>query len=524
VEKHKHNAYQQILYTDLNRISSLSDKRLTDWLLHRMLFVAGATPNVKVANNTSAYFPDDSCLVEYVSGDRSTGVTFSVAVGVGFKKFSSGQPDADAPEFLPIVIDSADSFVTDNSDPTNPRIDRVFLKPVYTDENQDTVNIIDPSPPNNITAESRYLNNAYRYELAYVAGTPASSPSPPSPPSGFIAADAIADILIQPGAGAFNPSDLTDTRVLLEMDDQLVPAVTSLPAGSITVSPTVLGESDAQAALEALETAVGNAVPAGLLNARLVYVNTLSVKLDVALGTLIEIEIDDTVLTDAGPITFDITADLESPQTESASTPYYLYVYNSAGTILHKISETAPEDNVALKVGYHPTNTGWRCVGCVINDASSNFIPFLTEGQAMRFKGYSSDLYWSLSTTSPLAWGTLDLSILPEAVTAVQLAHAVLGEDGIVCFGASDASVALPTGTGDKWYSASGMDDVIFRNGTVEVPGGDAQQNDAYFKMPIADPASPAIRYGNVETLASAYLNSSKLKLASFDYPYLPLF
>ena len=521
MEQHKHNAYQQILYTDLNRISSLSDKRLMEHLLHRMLFVAGGTPNVKVANNTSAYFPDDSCLVEYVSGDRSTGVTFSVAVGVGFKKFSSGQPDADAPAFLPIFIDAADSFVTDNSDPTNPRIDRVFLRPVYADENSDTVNVIDPSPPNNITAVSRYLNNAYRYELQYVAGTPASSPVPPSPPGDFIAADAIADILIQPGSGAFNPSDLTDTRSLLEMDDQLVPAVTTLPAGSITVSPTVLGQSDAQAALEELETEVGTDVPRGLLNARIEWVNTQSVKLDVALGTVIEIEIDDTVLTDAGPITFDITTDRESPQVEGTSEAWYLYAYNSAGTILQKMSLTPPEDNVALKVGYHPTSTGWRCVGSVWNDASGNIAKCRwSSGGWVHFIEGGSDQTYALGATVPTAWTARSLDI-PLVASAVKLLGSLLSLVTSIVYGASDAPGTLPTGLGYHELTDSGMEGVLARFGSRDTEPT-SEIATAQFEIPISDPSTPAVRYGILNEANGGSVSDHNMRICAYCDRFAP--
>jgi hypothetical protein len=526
VEKHQHNAYQQGLYTDLNRISSLGDKRLMDHILHRMLFTAGGSPNVKVVNNASAYFPDDSCLVEHVSGDRGTGVTFSVAVGLGFKKFASGQPDADSPEFLPIFIDSADSVVTTGSDSGDPRIDRIYLKPAYADENQDTINIIDPSPPNNITAESRYLNHAYRYELAYVAGTPDPAPSAPSAPSGFIDADGIADILIQPGSGAFNPSDLTDTRTLLEMDDQLVPAVTSLPADQIVVDPTVLGQAEVQAALGALSTGLGTVVPRGLLNAKLNYVDTENVQLDVALGTLIQIEIDGVVLTDAGPIIFDLSdaADREGAQTEDASTLYYLYVYNSAGTILHKLSKTAPVLNVALKVGYHPTSTGWRCVGFIFNDDSSNICPFTASAREMKFKEFASDYFWALSRTLPLAWTTLDLStMVPEGACSVEFIHMQYVDDAQVAFGASDASVALSAGDAAMFYDDASMADAIVIHSGVSPGGGTRIFLDLVFSLPIVDRSSPAIRYGNVEEFGANF-DHSDLKLLAIQYPFLPLF
>jgi hypothetical protein len=69
------------------------------------------------------------------------------------------------------------------------------------------------------------------------------------------------------------------------------------------------------------------------------------------------------------PVTWDITADLESGLTEATSTLYYLYITTEGETI---ISDERPYNRRAdLKGFYHPYHT-WRFVGVCYNDGSSD--------------------------------------------------------------------------------------------------------------------------------------------------------
>jgi len=66
---------------------------------------------------------------------------------------------------------------------------------------------------------------------------------------------------------------------------------------------------------------------------------------------------------------WDITLDLDSGVTETASTAYYLYLTETGDTIM---SDVRPYDRTEdLRGHYHPFHS-WRCVGHVFNDASSN--------------------------------------------------------------------------------------------------------------------------------------------------------
>lgn len=71
----------------------------------------------------------------------------------------------------------------------------------------------------------------------------------------------------------------------------------------------------------------------------------------------------------AKPI-WDITQNLQSGLTESASTVYYLYLKESGVQI---VSDRPPINRKDLRGLYHPQNT-WRCVGSAFNDATSNLV------------------------------------------------------------------------------------------------------------------------------------------------------
>ena len=66
---------------------------------------------------------------------------------------------------------------------------------------------------------------------------------------------------------------------------------------------------------------------------------------------------------------WDITADLDTGVTESASKVYYLYIKENGDEV---ISDVAPHDRQDILKGKYHTHQSWRAVGEFFNDASSN--------------------------------------------------------------------------------------------------------------------------------------------------------
>lgn len=261
--------------------------------------------------------------------------------------------------------------------------------------------------------------------------------------------------------------------------------------------------------------------------ARLEYVSATQIQLAPAHGNEVHFEIDRVLRSKNGALTFDITTDLESPQVEAASTPYYLYVEWDSALTAH-LSATAPA--YSNKIGYHPTNADWLCVGAVWNGPGSDFVPFRQEGAWHLFERGVADHVYTLSTTLPLAWTSLALN-LPDAAEHVRAIHAGYMEGAGVVFSSSRSGLAaLPTAdphtshTRFLWlYSDAEMVDVLSRSSFLS--GGDEGIVASEHELPIEDPSSPAIQYGNIEegTAPGTHtIDDSELRVTGFSFPFAP--
>lgn len=88
---------------------------------------------------------------------------------------------------------------------------------------------------------------------------------------------------------------------------------------------------------------------------------------------------------------WDMTLDLDSGVTESASTYYYFYITEDGDKI---ISDKKPHDRRVDLQGYYHPHQSWRCVGRAFNNASSN----LTEVESY-YRSLSSDYQRSVIAT-----------------------------------------------------------------------------------------------------------------------------
>lgn len=102
--------------------------------------------------------------------------------------------------------------------------------------------------------------------------------------------------------------------------------------------------------------------------------------------------------------TWNMTTDLDSGLSESASTFYYCYLKETGASV---ISDKVPTDFRGSRLGlYHPTET-WRCVGCMYNDSASNLIqntvysfrPSVSDAAALSVDGVGIGNY-SLNATA----------------------------------------------------------------------------------------------------------------------------
>lgn len=92
---------------------------------------------------------------------------------------------------------------------------------------------------------------------------------------------------------------------------------------------------------------------------------------------------------DLGKISWDITSDLESPQSEAVSTEYFIYLTDKAETI---ISSTKPYCRADLKGYYHPYQS-WRCISKIFNDSSANIFSIREQSKFNSLKGKDKQYY-----------------------------------------------------------------------------------------------------------------------------------
>lgn len=209
-KRHEHSDYQRIDADVLNRISSLTDRRNWDGVLHR----SWVRPDgAALAEDDLGVFGGDF-LVAHSSGAREAGMTFSIAAGTAFKYLDTNQSDADEPSLIMLHSAVALSANLSASHATLDRIDAIYIKRNSATGDSATRDIINPSTLA-ITGSSIPTTRAYGVTVAVATGTPHASPVEPSPPSGYDAEDKLATITVQAGSGSFDPADLTDNRVVL---------------------------------------------------------------------------------------------------------------------------------------------------------------------------------------------------------------------------------------------------------------------------------------------------------------------
>lgn len=533
LDRHLHNSHQAITFDILNRISTLTDQRLYDEVLHR--FLRDSSGGALLVDTESGFMPPATgsganlLVATGTGGDRSTGWGMKIQVGLGFRKMSSGeQPLADLPLFVPMFGDAEKTFTTQNSDGSLPRMDHVYMKPLYTDGNSSaSINIIDPSPPNNITAETRDQNTAYDYDFSYEVGDPdagaAGGTGAPPAPTGYVDNDLVCKILVLAGSGDLEDNEIVDQRTIFEMDQGLVPGVTSLAASAIVVDPTVEGQNDGQSALEALETGLATAIPTAINIGSFEYVAPGQVQIAPGVGDVVKIDIDGTVLTQGVVLNFDMATDIDgAAEGGTGRAPWYCYAYNVASVITAALTLIPPHDSGGAKPGYHPSRPTWKCVGMVMNDASENFIPFTNSNNVTTFTDFKGLLHSLVTGTALAQWALLALE-MPETSPYALCTHFIRGTE---CWGLVGQSDAADTITNDQADYSDLVADIVhglstYRSAEFDDPESHVDE----FVLPIADRANPGFKHAMLRSQsgpATFNLIAHQLVLRGWFDPWAP--
>lgn len=209
---------EKITSADLERIGTMAEQGAYH-LLARLCQGGDGNP-------ISGFFGDD-CKVAV-----SSGLILSVSAGTGFY-YDTSASDEFGPVYLPIVVDGAVTTTLD-AHSGSARIDSLFLAPLLTEDQSESRSV--KSGSGVVSAQSVNKRARWIYSLQVVKGTPASNPSAPATPSGYLR---IANVSVPATTGAVT---VGDTRPLLAFGGDLRTEPSSnyaanfVPAGGLAPS------------------------------------------------------------------------------------------------------------------------------------------------------------------------------------------------------------------------------------------------------------------------------------------------
>lgn len=218
------NDGQEIVYTDLNKITKSVYNTLFDKVLFRMLL-----------SKENAFF-QGSFLATYVSA-----TSISVAAGVGF--LSDAAQVSPEPKKQLLYRPSASTQTLAAAHATLDRIDILCVRFAETDEITESRRFKNLST-SVVTSENMVVQKDELADLLIVTGTPSGSPAAPATPSGYLR---IASMTVPAATGMTGSGNVIDERALMPVGGKTTldtTAFTRLTDGAAITLDTLMGEID----------------------------------------------------------------------------------------------------------------------------------------------------------------------------------------------------------------------------------------------------------------------------------------
>lgn len=246
----------------------------------------------------------------------------------------------------------------------------------------------------------------------------------------------------------------------------------------------------------------GIVVGRGLFNGRIAYASASTVTIGRGYNQKLTVEIDGVLTEGSSDLTVDLasadredTASCSGSASEQASTWYYLYLDEASGVAVEHISSTAPVmDPASGKVGYHPGtcagSTGWRAVGAVFNNASSNIQPFDVNPETglWLFRSIVSAFTKSPGIVSQASYTTISLSgNVPAIARAARLAIRLRDPEDVTWYYGHESLSGTVSTTPASCFAETSL------GGGSNNPGGAAICD-------VAVDSTPSFAWGNVVT------------------------
>ena len=187
------NDGQEIIYQDLNKINSRTERLVFDKVLFEL-----------IGRSQEGFFQDSFKV------SRISNTSVSVSSGLGFQLNAT---DDYEPDMKPIVLDANSTQIIPTANPTDDRIDLIVVKSELVNGASETRKFKDAFTEL-ISNQSMLVNKLWSASFQVVSGTPDPSPVKPSVPAGYIE---LAEILVEAANGVVSESNVTDSRELLPL-------------------------------------------------------------------------------------------------------------------------------------------------------------------------------------------------------------------------------------------------------------------------------------------------------------------
>lgn len=275
-----------------------------------------------------------------------------------------------------------------------------------------------------------------------------------------------------------------------------------IDGGSVTPTKGPGGDNDL---LTAINVLIGLGLPQGTLVGRLDRDTASIIKLLPSNGTNVICGIDNAVLTNAGSISFDLSA---AEGGESASTPYYLYLRNLAGALDPQVSTTAPDLPGGTKPGYKSGDVTRRCVGSTWNNAAQDIVPCSWgPGGEVRFHQHDADHEYDLTPlTKSTSWREQAINLPVTADVALCHANVIMTTgDGMAVYGIEGATGILTDVETDPRVAA-GAGFAYAIAASTHSGSSNKKGSSVSFEAPIITPAAPKVAWGLTDTADSNHI------------------
>jgi hypothetical protein len=219
------NDGQEIIYQDLNALTSLLEKELYERAVFEML------------QRTSDAFFQDAFLVNYIGA-----TTVSVNSGVGFQTDNTQvSPESKKRMLFQAVSANLNLAPPDGS---QDRIDIVCVKADRAGSLTESRKYKDPVS-SVVSNQNLSVESEWTPVFSVVGGTPAGSPAVPATPAGYIK---LAELRVHAVSGLASGADITDKRVKLPVGGDIflnTLGYQRLPAGATSTLSNLMASIDA---------------------------------------------------------------------------------------------------------------------------------------------------------------------------------------------------------------------------------------------------------------------------------------